>query len=125
MDEWCMKEFSESGLLDMCKISDKSVSEVEFEMLTFLKQHCEEKVAVLGGNSVHLDRGFLLKGMPQLANHLHYRIIDVSSVRELALRWKPSVLAGLPPKTGHHRALIDIRDSIEELKFYKNNFICP
>nr|WP_300344698.1 oligoribonuclease [Nesterenkonia sp.] len=81
----------------------------------------EARVAPLAGNSVHADRAFLRVGMPTLTEHLHYRIIDVSTLKELARRWYPEVLASAPKKTGNHRALGDIKDSIAELKHYRQH----
>lgn len=83
----------------------------------------EARVAPLAGNSVHADKAFLRVGMPTLTEHLHYRIIDVSTLKELARRWYPEVLEAAPEKTGNHRALGDILDSIAELKYYREHML--
>jgi oligoribonuclease len=85
----------------------------------------EARRAPLAGNSVATDRGFLARDMPELENHLHYRIIDVSSIKELARRWYPRVYFASPEKRGGHRALADIRESIEELRYYRGALFVP
>ncbi|KAI8833547.1 ribonuclease H-like domain-containing protein [Chytridium lagenaria] len=80
-------------------------------------------VGVLAGNSVHVDKEFLRKGMPRLLAHLHYRIVDVSTLKELAWRWDPSIVHKAPQKVGNHRALEDIRESIKELQYYRNTML--
>ncbi len=85
----------------------------------------EPRRAPLAGNSVATDRGFLARDMPELENHLHYRIIDVSSIKELARRWYPRVYFASPEKRGGHRALADIRESIEELRYYREALFVP
>lgn len=97
-----------------------SLQEAERRVLDYVKKWVPEaKKAPLAGNSVHADKAFLRLGMPELMNHLHYRIIDVSTIKELATRWYPGARDSAPDKTGNHRALGDIRDSIEELKHYR------
>jgi oligoribonuclease len=85
----------------------------------------EAKKAPLAGNTVGTDRGFLARDMPDLEGHLHYRVVDVSSIKELVRRWYPRVYFQAPAKTGNHRALGDIRDSIEELKYYRATVFVP
>ena len=95
-------------------------------VLGYVKQWVPEpRRAPLAGNSVGTDRGFLARDMPDLERHLHYRIIDVSSIKELARRWFPRVYFASPAKTGGHRALADIRESIEELKYYREALFVP
>ncbi len=117
MNEWCMEHHGNSGLTE--KVRNSAVSEQEAESLTleFLKQHIPEGEVPLCGNSIHQDRNFLVKHMPALNEYLHYRNIDVSSIKELTFRWFPS----LPKfkKSGAHTALQDILESVEELKYYK------
>lgn len=97
------------------------IEDVEIEVMEFLKKHHIEKgKAVLGGNSVHMDRIFLLQEMPQLTSFLSYRIIDVSTIKELGYRWFPNVKH--VKNINSHRAKDDILESIEELKFYRDNF---
>jgi oligoribonuclease len=91
-----------------------------------VKTHVPEaRKAPLAGSSVYVDRGFLANYMPELDAHLHYRLVDVSSVKELTRRWYPRVYFASPEKTGNHRALGDIRDSISELRFYRDAVFVP
>lgn len=113
----------ESGLLSESLTSKKTTEEAELAILGFLKQYVEEKSSPLCGNSIHTDRHFLRVQMPALENHLHYRCIDVSTLKELARRWAPEVCAEAErrKKNKVHRAKNDIFQSIEELKFYREN----
>ena len=111
---------TKSGLLDSIRASKRSVAEAEQATLSFLRPHVPEAgLAPLAGNSVHADRMFLRRFMPALEGYLHYRNVDVSTLKELARRWAPDVLAEAPTKDGAHRALADIRESIEELRYYR------
>jgi oligoribonuclease len=108
-----------SGLLDELE-SGLTLAEAEAAVLAYVQEWVREPgKAPLAGNSVATDRGFLARDMEKLEQHLHYRIVDVSSIKELARRWYPRVYYNSPPKTGNHRALADIRESIEELKYYR------
>nr|WP_308420897.1 oligoribonuclease [Nesterenkonia cremea] len=110
---------TDSGLLEDLD-QGISLQEAEKRVLDYVKKWVPEaKKAPLAGNSVHADKAFLRLGMPELMDHLHYRIIDVSTIKELAGRWYPEARSAAPEKTGNHRALGDIRDSIEELKHYR------
>jgi oligoribonuclease len=103
-----------------------SLEEAEKAVLEYVTQFVPEpRKAPLAGNSVATDRGFLARDMPALEQHLHYRIIDVSSIKELARRWYPRVYFASPEKKGGHRALADIRESIEELKYYREALFVP
>ncbi|KAI9297709.1 exonuclease family protein [Neoconidiobolus thromboides FSU 785] len=120
MDEWCTTHHKESGLTE--KVLQSTITEAKAEevITEFLKKHIKkEKVALLAGNSVHMDKFFLIKYMPKIIDFLHYRIIDVSVVKELTSRWLPEKSAMAPKKKLNHRALDDILESIEELKFYR------
>ena len=108
-----------SGLLDAVKQSSISVDQAQMEVLTFLKQYCEKNSAPLCGNSVWVDRFFLKCHMPELYDFFHYRTIDVSTLKELAVRWYPNQIE-IFKKLKKHRALDDIQESIAELKYYKN-----
>ena len=121
MDEWNTKHHHGSGLINL--VREKGISEREAEQLTlaFLKEHTIAKVSPLCGNSIGQDRRFLVKYMPELADFLHYRNLDVSTVKELAERWRPDIAAS-HQKKGAHRALDDIIESIEELKHYRTHF---
>ena len=111
-----------SGLLDEIYKSTITLSMAGEETLEFLKQHIEKPGSVpLCGNSIGTDRRFLSEGLPELASFFHYRSIDVSTIKELARRWNPEVINSAPKKTGGHRALDDIRESVEELIYYRKN----
>lgn len=122
MDEWCVKTHGDSGLTARVKASGISVEEAEKQTLEFLKLHVEEGVSPLCGNSVGQDRRFMYRYMPKLEDFLHYRIIDVSTLKELAKRWNPRSLEGFT-KAGTHKALDDIRESIAELQHYRKTFL--
>ena len=97
-----------------------SMAEANKEVMQYVKQHVPDaRKAPLAGSSVYVDRGFLARDLPELDEHLHYRVIDVSSIKELARRWYPKVYFSSPEKTGNHRALADIRESIAELRYYR------
>jgi oligoribonuclease len=103
-----------------------TLADAEAAVLDYVKQWVPEpRRAPLAGNSVGTDRGFLARDMPTLENHLHYRIVDVSSIKELARRWYPRVYFASPAKSGGHRALADIRESIQELKYYRDVLFVP
>lgn len=103
-----------------------TLAEAEAAVMAYLKKYVPEpRKAPLAGNSVGTDRGFLARDMPTLEAHLHYRIIDVSSVKELARRWYPRAYFASPGKSGNHRALADIRESIQELKYYRAAVFVP
>jgi oligoribonuclease len=116
-----------SGLLDAIKGSTLSLDDAAAQTLTFLKEHLPDPGTVpLCGNSIGTDRRFLAAHLPQIEEHLNYRSVDVSTIKELARRWYPAALAGAPRKAGGHRALDDIRESIEELRYYRGAvFIAP
>lgn len=103
-----------------------SLAEAEERVLAYVREHVPEpRRAPLAGNSVATDRGFLARDLPALETHLHYRIVDVSSIKELVRRWYPKVYYASPEKAGNHRALGDIRDSIEELRYYRAAVFVP
>ena len=114
-----------SGLLDEL-VNGIPLAEAQERILAYVKEHVPEAGrAQLAGNSVGTDRGFLARDMPELEQYLHYRIVDVSSIKELARRWYPRVYFNAPKKTGNHRALGDIRDSIAELRYYREAIFVP
>lgn len=121
MDEWCTRTHGESGLTQRVKGSTTSEAEAEQQTLAFLKKYLEPGKSPLCGNSIGQDRRFLVKYMPELEAFFHYRNLDVSTVKELARRWRPDVLNGVKKK-GSHLALDDIRDSINELRHYRDTF---
>ena len=103
-----------------------SVAEAEYEVLEYVLKHVPaEQQAPLAGNSIGTDRAFLVKYMPRLDSHLHYRNVDVSTVKELARRWFPRIYFNAPAKHGGHRALADILESIRELRFYRRAVFVP
>lgn len=122
MDEWNTTHHGASGLTDRVRASTLGEAEAEAQVLEFLKEHCDPRTAPLAGNSIWQDRRFLGRYMPTLEGYLHHRIIDVSSVKELAYRWNPRILEGAPTKREAHRALDDIVESIEELRYYRRTF---
>ncbi|KAI8359187.1 ribonuclease H-like domain-containing protein [Blakeslea trispora] len=120
MNDWCIEHHGKSGLTKQVLESKLSVKEAEEKVYDFLKEHVPKGAAPLAGNSVHEDKRFLLKEMPKVVDHLHYRIVDVSTIKELAKRWYPEVASGVVKKAGH-RALDDIVESIEELRYYRKH----
>jgi len=128
MDEWCTKQHGSTGLTQACLTSPHSLSFVEKFVVEYVKKWVPQtRVGVLAGNSVHADKAFLAEYMPSLVEHLHYRIVDVSSIKELCRRWYPGVTAPRTVSTeDQHRALGDIHGSIRELKWYRENiFVRP
>jgi len=121
MDDWCRHHHRESGLMDACRNSPIGLIAAEEKMVGFLKLHVPSGICPLAGSTVHHDKKFLDLYMPQFSKRLHYRIIDVSTIKELSRRWFPNVLYKRPKKCNQHRAMIDTLESIEELKFYKNH----
>ncbi|NLA75577.1 MAG: oligoribonuclease [Deltaproteobacteria bacterium] len=119
MEQWSRTHHQESGLLDRVRASKCNCAQAEQATLKFVASHFKKGESPLCGNSVWQDRRFLARHMPLLEDYLHYRIIDVSSIKELAKRWYP----GFPPyqKKKEHLALNDIRESIEELKYFRKN----
>jgi len=122
MDEWNTQHHGASGLTDKVRASTVTEAEAQEQTLAFLREHTQARVAPLAGNSVHQDRLFLARYMPELHDFLHYRNCDVSTIKELARRWAPAVFEARPKKKGSHRALDDIRESIEELRYYRERF---
>ncbi|CAG9769624.1 unnamed protein product [Ceutorhynchus assimilis] len=122
MNEWCIKQHRKTGLTEASLKSQTTLEEAENIILDFLKNHVTSNTCPLAGNSVYMDRFFLIKHMPKLNGYLHYRIVDVSTIKEICRRWNTSVFKGLPKKEFEHRALADIRESVAELKYYRENF---
>jgi oligoribonuclease len=126
MDDFVRDMHTSSGLLEELS-TGITMAEAEAQVLAYVRAWAPEAAkAPLGGNTVGTDRGFLARDMPELESHLHYRIIDVSSIKELALRWFPRAFFNSPKKAGGHRALADIRESIAELRYYREAiFVAP
>ena len=122
MDDWNKTTHARSGLIDKVKASTLSEAQAEEQLLAFLAQQVPGKTSPMCGNSICQDRRFLARYMPRLEAYFHYRNLDVSTLKELARRWKPDVAKG-PVKQGKHEALADIHESIEELRYYRDNFL--
>ena len=122
MDSWNRATHGKSGLVDKVRASTFTEAEVERRIIEFLKPIVPERAAPLAGNTVHQDRRFMALYMPAFDAYLHYRIVDVSTLKELAKRWNPAVLLGVA-KEGRHEALADVHESIEELRHYRRHFL--
>ncbi|MBD1390876.1 oligoribonuclease [Neiella sp. HB171785] len=121
MDDWCTRTHTESGLVARIKASQYSVQQAEAETLAFLKEHVDQGASPMCGNSIGQDRRFIYKYMPELAEFFHYRNIDVSTLKELARRWRPDLAPFAKKNT--HLAMDDIRESIAELGYYREHFL--
>ena len=124
MDNWNKGTHGKSGLIDKVKASLLTDSDVEDAMIHFLKQHVPARTSPMCGNSICQDRRFLARWMPKLEAYFHYRNLDVSTLKELAKRWRPQIMDGFK-KANSHTALADIMESIEEMKYYREHFIRP
>ncbi|MYL22692.1 oligoribonuclease [Halomonas alkaliantarctica] len=122
MDEWCTKTHGASGLTARVKESDMDTATAERQTLAFLRQYAVPNSSPMCGNSVHQDRRFLEREMPELLAFFHYRNLDVSTLKELATRWNPGAKAGFK-KRNVHLAMDDIKESIDELAHYRNTFL--
>ena len=122
MDEWNTSQHNRSGLVKRVMESKITVTEAESQTLEFLSKHVDSGVSPMCGNSICQDRRFLSNYMPNLEKFFHYRHIDVSTLKELAVRWKPDIISS-SFKNSRHLALSDIYDSIDELKYYREHFI--
>jgi oligoribonuclease len=122
MDDWNKKTHGNSGLIERVKASTLDDAAVEAAALAFMKEYVPERSSPMCGNSIGQDRRFMVRYMPQLEAWFHYRNLDVSTLKELCKRWKPEVAKGVVKK-GAHTAMADIVESIEELKYYRDNFI--
>jgi len=122
MDAWNTEHHTASGLVERVRASSTSEAEADAAVLAFLEAHVPAAVRpVLAGNSIHQDRRFIRRYLPALERRLHYRMVDVSTVKELVKRWYPAVSDARPQKNDVHRALDDIRESIAELRYYRDN----
>lgn len=121
MDDWNTRQHGQSGLIDRIRRSTVTMAQAEAETIAFLSKYVEAGRSPMCGNSICQDRRFLARQMPTLERFFHYRNLDVSTVKELAYRWRPDILSSFEKK-GSHLALDDIRDSIRELRHYKANF---
>ena len=124
MDAWNKGTHGRSGLIERVKASTFTEADVEAAALAFLQEHVPAKASPMCGNSICQDRRFLARSMPALEDYFHYRNLDVSTLKELARRWKPELMKGVP-KEGKHEALADVYESIAELRYYREHFIRP
>jgi oligoribonuclease len=123
MNEVVRRMHERSGLLEAILASSVTVEEAAAATLEFVRQHVDKpQAAPLCGNSIGMDRRFLARHMPELEAYLHYRSVDVSSVKELCRRWNPAICSAAPKKHGGHRALEDVRESVAELAYYRDSF---
>lgn len=122
MDDWNKSTHGRSGLIDKVRASTMDEAQASAQLLAFLREHVPPRTSPLCGNSVCQDRRFMARWMPELEAYFHYRNLDVSTLKELVRRWKPDVAKGLV-KLGKHQALADIQESIDELKYYRDNFL--
>jgi oligoribonuclease len=122
MDDWNKSTHGKSGLIDRVRASTFTERRVEEQMLAFLSDYVPPRISPMCGNSVHQDRRFLARYLPELEAYFLYRNLDVSTLKELARRWKPQIMAGLT-KHGRHEALADIHESIDELRYYREHFL--
>ncbi|MGB8331611.1 MAG: oligoribonuclease [Polyangiales bacterium] len=125
MDEWNRTHHAQSGLTKRVLESTLDEQQASAALLGFLSQHTEKNKAPLAGNSIHQDRRFVARYMPEVEDWLHYRNVDVSTIKELAQRWYPKQYAARPTKKGSHRAMDDLMESIEELKYYRKALFLP
>lgn len=122
MDEWNTRQHNQSGLIERVRASNVDVAHAEQQTIDFLKQYVPENASPMCGNSICLDRRFLNRYMPTLETYFHYRHLDVSTIKELAKRWAPHLVSAYH-KTSKHLALDDIKESIDELIYYRQHFI--
>ncbi len=122
MDNWNKSTHGKSGLIDKVKASTMDEVAAQAQLLAFMQEYVPERASPMCGNSICQDRRFMARWMPQLEAWFHYRNLDVSTLKELAKRWKPEVASGIK-KHGKHEALADIYESIEEMRHYRDNFL--
>ena len=125
MDDFVRDMHTSSGLIDELE-NGTTIADAEAQVLAYLREHCADgSRPPLAGNTVATDRSFIARDMPELDEFLHYRIVDVSSIKELSRRWFPRAYFAAPTKRGNHRALADIQESIEELRYYRAAVFVP
>jgi oligoribonuclease len=126
MDDWNRKHHGGSGLTERVRTSTVTEAEADASITAFIDAHVPtSERPVLAGNSIHQDRRFIVRYLPKLDKRLHYRMVDVSTIKELARRWYPEVFEHRPAKRETHRALDDIRESIDELRFWREQVFLP
>lgn len=122
MDSWNKGTHGKSGLIDKVKASRLTAADVQTQMIEFMKQHVPARTSPMCGNSICQDRRFMARHLPDMEAYFHYRNLDVSTLKELAARWRPELKDGFK-KANNHTALADIQESIEELRYYREHFI--
>ena len=122
MDDWNKSTHGKSGLIERVRASVTDEAAATAQLLAFMREHVPERTSPMCGNSICQDRRFMARWLPGLEAYFHYRNLDVSTLKELARRWKPEIYKGVVKK-GAHTALADIHESIEELRYYRDNFI--
>jgi len=122
MDNWNKGTHGKSGLIDKVKASTLTAADVQLQLIEFMKLHVPARTSPMCGNSICQDRRFMARHLPDLEAYFHYRNLDVSTLKELARRWRPELKDGFK-KANSHTALADIQESIEELKYYREHFI--
>jgi len=122
MDSWNKGTHGKSGLIDKVKASRLTAADVQTQMIEFMKQHVPARTSPMCGNSICQDRRFMARHLPEMEAYFHYRNLDVSTLKELAARWRPELKDGFK-KANNHTALADIQESIEELRYYREHFI--
>ena len=122
MDAWCTATHARTGLTERVRASTHTEAEVEEALLAWMQEWIPAKTTPMCGNTIHQDRRFMVRYMPRLEAYFHYRNLDVSTLKELAKRWNPPVAKGVV-KRGSHQALDDILESIEEMRYYRENFL--
>jgi oligoribonuclease len=123
MDKWNTEHHGASGLIDKVKKSTITEAEAQAQTIEFIEQYVPPGKSPMCGNTIYQDRRFLLKYMPKLEQYFHYRNLDVSTLKILVKRWHSKLMKGLHEKKSKHRALDDIRESINELRYYRDNFL--
>ncbi|KAL6261198.1 probable oligoribonuclease [Pogonomyrmex barbatus] len=121
MSDWCKLYHKKNGLIHDCQQSKVTLEEAQEKTLSFLKNHVPKGTCPLAGNSIYMDRIFLKKYMPLVDDYLHYKIIDISTIKNLAMRWQPSISKTAPKKLRYHRASYDIKESLYELRYYRKH----
>ncbi len=122
LSDWSQEHFTRSGLLARVRASEITCGDAEERTLAFLQQHCVPRASPLCGNSIHTDRAFLWRHMRRLHDFLHYRNVDVSTFKEVLRRWFPERYAP-PAKAERHEALVDVQESVNELRYYRDTFL--
>lgn len=125
MNEWCVKQHGESGLVDkVLAHPEQNLAKVQDELLQYIQRYVPDQgVGIMAGSTIHMDKFFMMKEFPKVIDHLHYRLLDVSSIMEMGWRHNPDLIHKQPRKTGSHTAKSDILESIAQLRWYRENYL--